>query len=132
MIKYTITESGVLLLQADEQARSLLAFMKEHDRSWGSCSMETDVLGPLISNSSLSWIRPEDTGDLTDAPMLGFLGSDDEITGTKVGPHGAVLVGHWDGSNKYVPIIQRWAFMDYQIKSFLDDLLEKGEARFIR
>ena len=87
----------------------------------------TEFLEPLVANSELQWVSAEDTGDLTDAPMLGICG--EESTENK-GPHGAVHCGHWDGKNRYHPIVNRWAYMDYQIKSPLQDLRDNRQAVF--
>lgn len=70
-----------------------------------------DFLEPLACNSDLEWIDPSETGDLTGAPMLGFR------TFMQVNPHGNV--------------ISRWAFMDYQTRSVLEDLRDKGECVFV-
>jgi len=65
-----------------------------------------DWFESLVCNSELEWINPEDTGDLTSAPMLGI----------------------WRDDNMSV---ERWAFMDYQVRSVLADLRDKGEVVFI-
>lgn len=87
-----------------------------------------DFLGPLTCNSELEWINPADTGDLTDAPMLGILGSavrDDETPRGYNGPKIYV------GPGLVQPILERWAFMDYQVRSVLEDLRDNGECVFI-
>ena len=56
-----------------------------------------------LCNSEFDWIRPEDNGDLTDAPILGVLDDPD----------------------------RRYGFMDYQIKSVLSELLQTGRVIFI-
>ena len=73
-----------------------------------TCDM-ADILEPITCNSELEWTSSEHTGDLTDAPMLGIL-------------------QHGDGDPV---IVERWAFMDYQVRSVLEDLRDKGEAVFI-
>jgi hypothetical protein len=60
----------------------------------------------LICNSELQWVDPADTGDLTSAPMLGVLDESEEI-------------------------VERWAFMDYQVRSPLEDLADSGRVVFI-
>ena len=65
-----------------------------------------DWFEALVCNSELEWINPADTGDLTDAPMLGIW-QDDRMS------------------------VERWAFMDYQVRSVLADLRDKGEVVFI-
>jgi hypothetical protein len=70
-----------------------------------------EFLEPLICNSELEWINPADTGDLTDAPMLG--------------------IRFFDNESRQETILERWAFMSYQVRSVLEDLRDKGEAIFI-
>ena len=59
-----------------------------------------DFFEILICSSELQWIAPEETGDLTAAPMLGIR----------------------DGET----VVERWAFMDYQVRSVLQDLRDNG------
>jgi hypothetical protein len=64
--------------------------------------------------------------------MLGIL--DEEIIKPEEGDErdpsfGEILSSVEDGGQEWVrPIIARWAYMDYQIKSFLEDLLKTGEC----
>lgn len=71
----------------------------------------TEVFERMVCNSELDWINPADTGDLTSAPMLG--------------------VQFFDNDKRETVILERWAFMDYQVRSVLEDLRDKGEAVFI-
>jgi len=87
-----------------------------------------ELIEPLVCNSELQWINPEDTGDLTDAPMLGILG---EESTENTGPFGAIQCGFWDGKPRFQPILNRWAFMESALRSPLEDLLEKGEVVFV-
>lgn len=64
-----------------------------------------DALEPLTCNSELEWVDPSETGDLTSAPMLGI-------------------------RNELGSVSERWAFLDYQLRSPLVDLLETGKAVF--
>ena len=68
---------------------------------------------PLACNSELDWIGPEETGDLTSAPMLGIK---------------SWLDDYCDGLPK---VVSRWAFMDYALRSPLEDLRDTGKAVFI-
>lgn len=81
----------------------------------------------MIANSELEWIDPNDTGDLTDAPMLGITG-DDQIS--KEGPYGSFEVGYWEDKAWYRPILQRFAYMDYQVISVLSQLLLNKTVTF--
>jgi hypothetical protein len=69
-----------------------------------------DWFESIIANSDLIGIDPSDTGDLTSAPMLG-------------------LVKHYE--NGAERILERWAFMDYQLRSPLEDLRDKGICVFV-
>ena len=100
-------------------------------RYWGTAAAEIDLLEPLISNSELQWIYPDDTGDLTDAPLLGIVGGDDTHTREQTGPFGCVCAGCDRHGNWYAPILERWGFESYQVRSFLDDLRLTGKAKFI-
>ena len=106
-----------------------------HDENPGYLSdrlQEIEFLMPLICNSELQWIYPEDTGDLTSAPMLGIWGEQGIKGKTEFPPHYGFIYCGSDGENVFVaPIILRWAWMDYQVKALLQELLEKGEAILI-
>lgn len=119
-----------LSVDAEEQA-DLIALRTDEPGAWGTMSLECEILEPLTCNSELGWIDPADTGDMTDAPMLGITGGDDETTREPIGPHGAMLIGGDEQGSLYVPIHERWAFMAYQVRSFLDDLADDGAAVFI-
>jgi len=122
-----------LVILADAQDRADLRELKDEDPDkWGTSQAEIEQLEHMLCNCELGWINPEDTGDLTDAPILGIVaGSDDEIITENKGPHGAIVVGSWDGAMRYAPILERWAYMLYERRTFLEDLLDKGEAVFV-
>jgi hypothetical protein len=105
-MKYTYDGNvkGCLILKADENERRELKELVE-EKGTGDLA-EAEALERLIANSELDWIGEGETGDLTTAPMLGIR----------------------DESGK---VLSRWAFMDYQVRSFLTDLIETGKAVFI-
>jgi len=74
---------------------------------FGASLHEAEILEDLLANSDLNWIQPEECGDLTDAPILGFRDEEGKATG------------------------ERWGFMDYALRSFCEDLRDKGETVFI-
>lgn len=74
-----------------------------------------DVLEPLVCNSDLDWIDPTETGDLTEAPMLGTRDNDED---GQTGPTGQGVV------------LERWAFMDYQVTDPVLELAETGRLIF--
>lgn len=107
MITYEISEDRkYLTLVADYETRKFLSYEKYKNPEWfGSSESENDVLFSLMINSDLFWVKPEESGDLTDAPLIGIYNSDGKL-------------------------IERWGYMNYQIKSFLDDFITAGEAVF--
>jgi hypothetical protein len=102
---YDLNENGCLIITADSRDIADIQDLKDSDVTFTN-SVECEALESLIANSELEWTDSEETGDLTDAPMLCIRDENEEI-------------------------IQRWAYMDYQVKSFLDDLLETGRAVFV-
>lgn len=97
-----------------------------------------DFLEPLTCNTELEWVSPAFTGDLTEAPMLGIYGETvedpDPNSETDVGK--GRLAGCWNNAEGravrwFDPVDRRWAFMDYQLRSVLRELLDKGQVRFI-
>lgn len=104
-----------------EQAelRSMPESAKEAAETGDGYSIYSDVamyefLEPITANSELEWIDPSETGDLTDAPMLGIRDPDS--------------FGDIGDPNENFPVEERWAFMDYQISSLLEVLRDKGSA----
>ncbi|SRR6266566_600554 len=101
---YDLNTHGCLILRADSQEQERLrAIIAEHGTTY---TAEYEALEPLICNSELTWIEPEEIGALTSAPILGLRNEQGE-------PSAA------------------WGFMDYQVRSFVEDLIETGEAVFI-
>ncbi len=43
---------------------------------------------------------------------------------------GKVCVGHDEGGGYYSAVIARWAYMNYQVKSFVTELIENGFVEF--
>lgn len=128
-MEYTILPNGKLRLTADQYERAQLAEVKR-EREGFDHSAEVDALDSLIANSELQWIPEGTTSDLTSAPMLGILG---EAEAGGNGPLGAVLMGRWPDKagvvqGYFAPVLSRWCYMSYQVRSFCDDLLEKGEC----
>lgn len=121
MIQLDYKRQGTnLVITADEAAKKELAELKEEKgEAFGCDDVMGDVFENMIANSELDWVRPEDTGDLTDAPMLGIVGNEGE------------QVEKFYGRNfNDQPILERWAFMGYQIDSPQDCLLRNGFVVF--
>lgn len=108
-LSYTLSpDSHVLILHADAEARAMIAELREEkDPAYPgfSTSDELEALDHLTSSSELEWINPVQTGDLTEAPLLGIFDADGNV-------------------------VQRWGYEPYAVRSFLDDLLNTGEAKF--
>lgn len=134
-MRYEISEDRktlTIMVDAEEQAE-LRELKEEKGDEFFSDSVMVDFLERLTCNSELDWVRPDITGDLTDAPMLGIQGQvEEEPPGTPDDNRGSGLVpvGFWDGKAWCEPILFRWAYMDSDIRSPLQDLLEKGKVVF--
>jgi len=116
-----------LTIYVDDQER---ADLRELGEAIQTDANMHDFLEPLTCNSELQWTDPAWIGDLTSAPMLGILGGYRPVTSGGLCPSGPY--GHKPaGPGRFQPILERWAFMDYQMRSVLEDLREKGESVFI-
>ena len=102
---YDLNTNGCLILTADSQERGWLKELA-NDQGEFTSRAEYEALESLVANSDLDWIRPEEIGALTDAPILGLRKED----GT---PEAA------------------WGFMDYAVRSFVQDLIDTGKAVFV-
>lgn len=120
-------KNDTLFIIADEDAQNALKEMME-EPDFQSDATLYDAFEQLIANSELMWVHPEDTGDLTNAPLLGILG---EMSEDKTGPYGFVDAGQDDKTSYYHPIVNRWGFEPYQLRSPLEDLANTGKAVFL-
>lgn len=111
-VKAEKTPEGDLRLVLYPEARAelleLRARVKSGEISTGDA--EADVLEYLIGNG-FSNVAPEACGALTSAPMIS-----DEL--------------EWSDEDGPVPVhgSRVYAYMDYQVTSFVDDLADKGVA----
>ena len=129
-LRYRIEDTR-LIITADAEDQAELQRMKTEDEFQSDQAMY-DAFEHLTANSELTWISPSDTGDLTDAPILGVLGEEGIKQHTVfLENYGLVETGSDGFWTMVQPILKRWAFMDYQLRSHLDDLVEKGKAVFI-
>lgn len=76
-----------------------------------------DFLEPLTCNSELEWTGADESGDLTSAPMLGI--------------YERIEIKTKNAEGFTTALKERWAFMDYQVRSVLEDLRDKGECIFV-
>jgi hypothetical protein len=101
--------SLVLEVDADTQVElQSLRLDLNGDRSdaFSSDSNLYDVFEWLICNSEYEFVQAEETGDLTAAPLLGI-------------------------RDEHRNVVQRWGFMDYQLRSPQDDLADVGRCEFV-
>jgi len=135
MIKHEILPDGRLRLFADEETRAAL---KEVQLENGlihnghlsfSVDDETEFMEHLIANSELCWLYESDLpGDMTSAPALGLLGEECDELDLPTARFGELGVARIEHGVRCCPIIARWRHMNYALRSFLEELMEKGES----
>lgn len=126
-MRYTKTDTTLTIYVDEHEQSELLELRRDDPDYFKSDDAMYDFFESFIINSDLVWVFPDDTDDLTEAPMLGELGSETTNPG---GLFGDLFAG-WDDKTKfYIPIVNRWAFMDYAVRSVLDDLAENGHVFF--
>lgn len=127
-----------LTIIVDDAERAQLAnWQNEHagmtNSNFDSDAAMIEFLEPIVCNSDLEWISPDQTGDLTDAPMLGILSEPtfkNHNIDTVRNPQN--IICSCDTSGLMVATVaERWAFMDYALRSPLADLRDKGECVFV-
>ena len=144
-MKYYLDGNKNLVITADEEDRKILQSFKddweEQDRNFVSDDALYEALESLTCNSELMWSDALSINALTSAPILAIFGEDEEdifASGEFTPPtneNNYRCVGYRiTGSNgKTVTgerILQAWAYMDYQVRSPQEDLLEYGKAVF--
>jgi hypothetical protein len=125
---HEINENGDLVIKAGPKDREAIRGMLKDGKP--PCQHEADCLESLIANSELAWIPEGATCDLTGAPMLGILGEEGTEHTVFLENHGLIPTGNDGYWPTFVPILKRWAYMNYQVRSFVTDLLETGECVF--
>jgi hypothetical protein len=129
------TEQGKLVITVTPEEQAKLS-ERLSEPGFDSDQTMHEVLEALVTNDAFEWIDPSVTGDLTSAPMLAILGDEqpgpddtDEALGS-----GLVPVGRWDIRGKlrsmYQPVMERYAFMSYQVTSPQRELAESGRCVF--
>lgn len=123
---YDLNQNGCLIITAEiEDQRAIRELLKIEGATHRA---ECDALESLIANSDLDWIRPEEIGALTDAPILGIRRGYMEIDSPENSDN---LEAPNRSTEEAHQVIAAWGYMDYQVRSFLDDLVETGKAVFI-
>jgi hypothetical protein len=134
-LTHTISpDRRTLTIHADAAARAELRELASEHPAFHSDDNLCEAFEHLICNSEFRWISPEICGDMTDAPILGITGEPEPRNESRDGD-GAILCGRWPDKAGMAriwvePVLERWAFADYCLRSPLFDLLEKGEAMF--
>lgn len=118
-----------LIISADPQEREALRAREDIQ----SDNALHEVFEPLVCNSELEWGQPWVTGDLTDAPLLWITGEDVTMHKIPRDAIGTMFIGRRGEPPElcYTPVLERWAYMDYQVRSPLEDLRDRGEVIFI-
>jgi hypothetical protein len=128
-------ENGNLVIEVTPEERADLG-ERMAEPGFDSDQTMHELLEPLVANDAFVWIDPSVTGDLTSAPMLAILGDEqpgpddtDEALGM-----GLVPVGRWKHRGRlrcmYQPVLERYAFMSYQVTSPQRELAESGRCVF--
>jgi hypothetical protein len=109
-IKATATPTS-LILEIDSKTQIELQSLRAELNLDGSDAFSTErslyeIFEWLTCNSEYEFVQADETGDLTAAPLLGI-------------------------RDEQGNIVQRWGFMDYQLRGPQDDLAEAGRCRFV-
>jgi hypothetical protein len=134
-MKYNIRPDGHLEICVTPKEQQRLQEMRKEGQSpdhvvqWGTQRCEHEVLEGLICNSELEWVQPEWVGALTSAPMLGIF-ADLRPLHRSEDARFQRIAGHWDDRTWVEPVDKCWAYMSYQVRSFLDDLADQGFCIF--
>lgn len=145
MLNIHTREAGhkLIITCDDESAEQLKEEMADHPDDW-IVRLESDVIEAITANSAYLSISPMMTGDLLgdDCPMLGEFGEDRVATlkdKKALNKPGSCLLHVGQGPDPATgklqtwvcPLLNRWAYMDYQVRSFVEDLVEKKQAIFV-
>jgi hypothetical protein len=111
-IRITATETPTaLILEVDPRTKLELQNHRTELNADGSDAFSSDhnlfqTFEWLANNSEYEFVQPEETGDLTAAPLLGVRDEEGKI-------------------------VQRWGFMAYEVRSPQDDLANTGRCKFV-
>ncbi len=137
-LKHHINKQGDLVIETDAEGQAELRQMHQDAckeerpgiEAFESNNVMHDVFEYLICNSDYSWIRPEEIGALTDAPILGIRTEERPL---KEGedPHGFMHQTGSDGVNTFVEDVERvWWYPNYCLRSPQEDLRDEGRVVF--
>jgi len=94
-------ENSLVLVLKDKKFMDEVS--KDYPDDFGSDNVLYEFFEGFIANTEFEWIAPEEIGALTDAPILGV--RDESET-----------------------VIEAYGYMDYAVRSLLEDLRDYGEA----
>jgi len=118
-----VLENGELEISISLIEQRVLQIMEREDRDhfYSDVSMR-DIFEDLVCNTEYEWIRPEEIGALTSAPILGIR---DEVRALREDEDADFMhvVGHWDDQTWVEDTTRAWGFMNYQVRSPQGDLL---------
>jgi hypothetical protein len=103
-MKAVINKNGLTIKLTTREEKEELEEIQKNGELDSDNSMY-DFFEIFIANSEFVWILPEEIGALTDAPILGIKDENEKV-------------------------IEAYAFMDYQVKSILKELLDNGKVFF--
>lgn len=129
-MQLTLLDNGNLKLTPDtEELENLRRDSAEHEDFQSDVYMYS-LLEYLICNSDYQWIQATEIGALTDAPILGIRDNARKATASDNTDY-LFLAGVWDGATWVEDVTHAYAFMDYQIISVQERMLQDGYAIFI-
>lgn len=99
---YEIKDDGMVLKINNADKKHILEIKKSNGEIISDNSL-CEFFDDFIANSEFDWINPEEICALTDAPILGIKNENDEV-------------------------VECFGFMDYQVTSILQALLEHGQV----
>lgn len=102
---YDLNTGGVLIIRATSEDVEWLKELRAENEARPGLDLEAEALESLLANSELEWVRPEEIGALTDAPILGIRTQRGKVKAA-------------------------WGYMSYAVRSFVDDLIDEGKAVF--
>jgi hypothetical protein len=140
-MNWQIDEDGKLVITITKKEQRHLNALQRRDEegrcnpAFNSDDFLYDLLMPMFTDDSFTWLPEGTTGDMTSAPIIGVLG--DEMPGPptdKAECSGLYHCGRWevDGELReiYQPVLSRWAFMDYALSSPQQELAETGRCEW--
>src|SRR5690606_32509177 len=123
-------QGNLVVTVTEEQRKEIAEYIKDNVRRLSF--IEADVLEPLTANG-LSFFTVDEFGALSEMPVLAdlvYLPEDEgkaniqQARGEPFAFQDWIYETDWEESTL-------WLYPNYQIRSFLDDLIETGTTKFI-